>query len=187
MFDYPSSCTHHLSPVLPSQPLSSTSCLFKDPTPLSPPRHCAGEPAYMCRPHGVATSTHCFRYQLRKQGEWRTMRCHFSWSLHLFCSTLFVSNWCFFFLPPSHPSTSGSRPNFQLKCSSSSNAPKVSFSFFFIFYLFLPSLDFTVEQWWRGTRNCDDHPLSSLIVWLSLSEVTGFDQDWLSKMNPLHP
>jgi len=43
----------------------------------------------MCRPHGVTTSTRCFLHHLRKQGEQRTMRCHF-WIL-LFCSTLFFS------------------------------------------------------------------------------------------------
>ena len=52
----------------------------------------------MCRPHGVATSTHCFLYNMRKQGKQRTMRCL------LFCSfflSLFVQLVLFFSPPPS--------------------------------------------------------------------------------------
>lgn len=77
------------------QPLSGTSCLCKD-------RPLQWRASYMCRPHGVETSTRCFLFHLRKQGEQRTMRCHF-WTR--FCFVLrvffsFVQTGAFFFSPP---------------------------------------------------------------------------------------
>lgn len=136
----------------------------------------------MCRPHGVVTSTHCFLPNLRKQGEQRTMRCHFlNPSFILFSFFFCFSNRCFSFPPP--PALLEAVLIFN-----KIPPPPVSFGCFFFFFCFFFFLNHHwFSQWLRGSWDNGDHPLQSLTVSLSLSEVTGFDQDWLFKMNPLHP
>lgn len=147
-----------------------------------------------CRPHGVATSTHCFLYHLRKQGEQRTMRCHFLNPFVLFYTFFFFVQLVLLFPSPPPPSPSShsteSRPDFPHKMFLHRHPSfPLNVSFFFVFlFFFSSSLVFTVEQWWRGPWDIHDHPLPSLTVWL----VLYLPAKWLvltrtghQKMNPL--
>ena len=135
--------------------------------------------SYKRRPHGVATSTHCFLYHLRKQGEQRTMRCHFLNPFVLFYTFFFFCPTGAFLPLSSSSSSSSSIPPYgkptrfshKLFLHRHPSFP-LSVSFFFVFFSFFcsfsSSLVFSVEQWWRGPWDIHDHPLPSLTVWLAL-------------------
>ena len=124
-----------------------------------------------------------------------------SWIL-LFCSTpfFFLSNWCFFsplllllLLLLLHPTLRKADPIFpQVVSSSSSKFPSQCF-FFFLFFFFVFLFFFIVTCFLSGTvmegtvgYSWPSPPVTyCLASSLSASEVTGFDQDWPSKMNPL--
>ena len=121
----------------------------------------------MCRPHGVATSTHCFLYHLRKQGEQRTMRCHFlNPSFVLFKTFFFFCPTGAFFSPPSPPPVR--EPSlFPTSCFFPHFHPK---------YPCLIGLFFLLNHHWFSQWNGDGReggimmtiPLPSLSVWMAL-------------------
>lgn len=127
----------------------------------------------MCRPHGVATSTHCFLYNWGSRGNkglWDVF-----YFVHFF--SLFLSNWCFFL------SSSFCR----------GRCPKL----FFFIYTNMPLSYQGVCHHWFSQWSCDGgkdgiamnpffptttNPACHLLsVWLSASKVTGLAQDWPSK------
>lgn len=142
-----------------------------------------------CRPHGVATSTHCFLYHLRKQGEQRTMRCHFLNPFVLFYTFFFcptgaslpVSSSSFSFIPLYGKPTWFSPQDVS---SSSSKFPSQCFLFFCFFVFFFIVTCFHSGTVMEGTvgYSWPSPPVTyCLASSLSASEVTGFDQDWPSK------
>lgn len=146
--------------------------------------------SYMCRPHGVATSTRCFLYHLRKQGEQRTMRCHFLNPSFVLFYTFFCPTGALFVPPPPAALPEAVLISHKMFFLIAIQVP-VSLGFFFFF--FKSSLVFTVEQWWRGTWDNDDHPLLSLNVWLTLYlpvkwlVLTRTDHQNESSPRPTHP
>lgn len=74
------------------------------------------------------------------------------------------------------------------------NQPPFSLAFFFFFcssliFLIITGFSSGTVIFSSITWHKDDHPLPSKPFFFvqSLCEVTGFDQDWLINMNPLHP
>lgn len=128
-----------------------------------------------------------FLYHLWKQGEQRTMRCHFLnpsfffvFVLHFFF--LFLSNWCFFFFYRSPPVFGQLPPD---PPDSSRGVPFLIFT-----QVPLPILSGLIWGFCchRGTvmegkrRDCNDRPPSHLLSGSqSVSKVTGLAQDWPSK------